>query len=311
MEEKAERFKVRVSPHIVSPVSVKVMMRDVLLALSPAFAFSIYLWGASVLKIYAVSIIFAYISEWGFLLLRKRKLTDDLSALVSGVLFAMVLPPKISLVYVAFGISFGIIFGKQFFGGLGYNVFNPALLGRAFLMASFPVAMTSWISPLDATTTATPLGAWKFHHEIWETGKLFLGNIPGSIGETSALLLILGGVYLIIRKTIDARIPIAYILTVFILSSVFYFFKQSAGNPLFHIFAGGVMLGAFFMATDPVTAPANKKGRILFGIGCGIFTLVIRYFGGYPEGVMFSILLMNAFAPLLERIGEPKAFGEV
>ncbi|MCD6412882.1 MAG: RnfABCDGE type electron transport complex subunit D [Elusimicrobia bacterium] len=313
MEEEARRFKfkVEISPHIVSPVSVSVMMRDVLIALLPAFAFSVYLWGSPVLKVYAVSVFFACFSEWLFLKIRKRKFENDFSAVVSGVLFAMVLPPKIPLVYVAAGISFGIVFGKQFFGGLGYNVFNPALLGRAFLMASFPVAMTSWISPLDATTTATPLGDWKFHHTIWETGKLFFGNIPGSIGETSALLLIIGGIYLIVRRTIDARIPLAYILTVFVLSAVYYFFDRSSGSPVFHIFAGGLMLGAFFMATDPVTAPANKKGRVLFGIGCGIFTLVIRHFGGYPEGVMFSILLMNAFAPLLERIGEPKAFGEV
>ncbi len=306
-----KKLKVTVSPHISSSLTVPGMMRNVVIALLPAAGYSVYLWGPGVLKIYATSIIFAYVSEWFFLKVRKKKFVHDGSVLVTGLLFAMVLPPEIPLYCVAVGVTFGVVFGKQFFGGLGYNIFNPALLGRAFLTASFPVLMTSWISPLDAATTATPLGAWKFSGEMWETGRIFFGNCPGCLGETSAFLLLLGGFYLIVRKTIDYRIPLAYIGTVFLVSGGYYLFNASAATPFFHVFAGGLLLGAFFMATDPVTAPANGKGRIIFGIGCGIFTLVIRYFSGYPEGVMFSILLMNAFSPLLEKIPPPPAFGEV
>jgi len=305
------KFKVTVSPHVFSAVSVKTMMRDVVIALFPAVVYSVYLWGWRVIYIYITSVAFAYAGEWVFLKTRKREFINDGSVLVTGILFAMILPPEIPLYCVAFGVVFGVVFGKQFFGGLGCNIFNPALLGRAFLTASFPVLMTSWISPLDATTTATPLGAWKFSGEMWETGKVFVGNCPGCLGETSAVLLIIGGIYLIIRRTIDYKIPLAYILTVFVLSGVCYFFNSSRGSPFFHIFAGGLILGAFFMATDPVTAPASGRGRIIFGIGCGIFTLVIRYFSGYPEGVMFSILLMNAFSPLLEKIPPAPAFGEL
>jgi len=305
-----KKFKVSVSPHITSSSTVTGMMRDVVIALLPAVVYSVHLWGMGVLKIYAVSIIFAYGSEWAFLEIRKKKFINDGSVLVTGILFAMILPPKIPLYCVALGVVFGVVFGKQFFGGLGYNIFNPALLGRAFLTASFPVIMTSWISPLDATTTATPLGAWKFSGEIWETARIFFGNCPGCIGETSAFLLLLGGLYLIARKTIDYRIPLTYIGTVLLISGGYYLFNARSATPLFHIFSGGLLLGAFFMATDPVTAPASGKGRIIFGIGCGIFTLVIRYFSGYPEGVMFSILLMNAFSPLLEKIPDPPVFGE-
>ncbi|MCD6423597.1 MAG: RnfABCDGE type electron transport complex subunit D [Elusimicrobia bacterium] len=305
-----KKFEVTVSPHIFSKRSVRTVMLEVCIALIPAFVFSIRLWGLSILKTYITAIFFAHLSEWVFLKIRKKNFEFDGSALVTAVLFVMTLPPTVSLFAVAVGVSFGIIFGKQFFGGLGHNVFNPALLGRAFLVASFPTEMTTWISHIDATTTATPLGAWKFAGEAtWEIKKIFLGTCPGSIGETSALLLIIGGIYLIIRKIVDWRIPVFYILTVFILSSVFYFFDATKGNPFFHLFAGGLMLGAFFMATDPVTAPANLKARILFATGCGILTLVIRYFGGYPEGVMYSILIMNAFAPLLEKIEDFSPFG--
>jgi len=304
-----ERFKVRIAPHIFSRVNVSTMMRDVLIALFPAILFSVYLWGVRAVYVYAVAVFGAVSSEWVILKIRKKHFVNDLSAILTGVLFAMTMPPGIPLFYVFVGVSFGIIFGKQLFGGLGQNIFNPALLGRVFLMASFPVAMTSWISPLDAVTSASPLGAWKFSGEMWETSKIFMGNCPGSIGETSSLLLSLGGIFLIVRKTIDWRIPLSYIGSVFVLSGIRYLFSPAAGSPVFHIFAGGLMLGAFFMATDPVTSPASFKGRFIFGSGCGLFTLFIRYFSGYPEGVMFSILLMNAFSPLIERMSPPKPFG--
>ncbi|MEA2082605.1 MAG: RnfABCDGE type electron transport complex subunit D [Elusimicrobiota bacterium] len=304
-------FKISLSPHDFSRTDVPSVMRNVIFAMAPALIYSLYLWGKRAAVLYAVCVFFAYVSEYAFLKIRGKSFVNDGSALVSGLLFAMTLPPSLPLSYAAYGIIFGIVFGKHFYGGLGQNIFNPALLGRAFLMAAFPVAMTSWISPLDALTTATPLGAWKFSGEIWETGKVFLGNCPGCVGETSAVLLLAGGVYLLARKIIDYRVPLFYIGAVGLISSLFYFFGGAAyGSPVFHVFSGGLMLGAFFMATDPVTLPANFRGRIIFGAGCGFFTMLLRYFSGFPEGVMFSILIMNAFAPLLERIPAMKSFGE-
>jgi electron transport complex protein RnfD len=273
--------------------------------------YSVYLWGRRAILLYAVSVFFAYASECVFLKIRKKPFARDNSALVSGLLFAMTLPPSLPLSYAAYGIIFAMVFGKHFYGGFGQNIFNPALLGRAFLMAAFPAAMTSWISPVDALTTATPLGAWKFSSEIWETGRLFTGSCPGSLGETSAALLLAGGAYLLIRRIIDYRVPLFFIGTVALISSLVFFTGGPAnGSPLLHLFSGGLMLGAFFMATDPVTMPANFRGRIAFGAGCGFFTMILRYFSGFPEGVMFSILIMNALAPLLEKIPAPAPFGE-
>jgi len=304
-------FKISLSPHDFSGTDVPAVMRNVVIAMAPAMAYSLYLWGRRAALLYGVSVFFAYISEYAFIRIRKKTFINDGSALVSGLLFAMTLPPSLPLSYAAYGIIFGMVFGKHFYGGFGQNIFNPALLGRAFLMAAFPAAMTSWISPLDALTTATPLGAWKFSGEIWETGKLLIGNCPGSVGETSALLLLLGGAYLLARKIIDYRVPLSYLATVGIISSLFYFIGgASHGSPVLHLFSGGLMLGAFFMATDPVTLPANFRGRVVFGAGCGFFTMLLRYFSGFPEGVMFSILIMNALAPLLEKIPPKASFGE-
>ncbi len=304
-------FKISLSPHEFSRSDVPSVMRNVAIALTPALAYSLYLWGKRAAALYAVCVFFAYAAEYAFIRIRKKRFINDGSALVSGLLFAMTLPPSIPFSYAAYGIIFGMVFGKHFYGGFGQNIFNPALLGRAFLVAAFPAAMTSWISPLDALTTATPLGAWKFSGEIWETGKILMGNCPGCVGETSAVLLMIGGAYLLIRKIIDYRIPLFYIGAVGIISSFFYFFAgKSYGSPVFHLFSGGLMLGAFFMATDPVTLPANFRGRIIFGVGCGFFTMLLRYFSGFPEGVMFSVLIMNALAPLLEKIPAKNSFGE-
>ncbi|PKM99957.1 MAG: electron transporter RnfD [Elusimicrobia bacterium HGW-Elusimicrobia-2] len=304
-------FKISLSPHDFSATDVPAVMRNVVIALAPAMAYSFYLWGKRAAFLYSVCVFFAYASEYAFIKIRKKTFVNDGSALVSGLLFAMTLPPSLPLSYAAYGIIFGMVFGKHFYGGLGQNIFNPALLGRAFLMAAFPAAMTSWISPLDALTTATPLSAWKFSGEIWETGKILMGNCPGSVGETSAVLLLLGGAYLLIRKIIDYRVPLFYLAAVGFISSLFYFFAgESYGSPVFHLFSGGLMLGAFFMATDPVTLPANFRGRVIFGAGCGFFTMLLRYFSGFPEGVMFSVLIMNALAPLLEKIPAKESFGE-
>ena len=202
-----------------------------------------------------------------------------------------------------------ILIGKEVYGGLGYNIFNPALVGRAFLVASFPQYLTRWISPFDAKSCATPLALWKFQHQLTNWQDLFLGNVGGCLGETSSLALIIGGMYLIIRRIADWRIPLSYIGTSAILSFLFYLKNPLNGSVAFHIFSGGLLLGAFFMATDPVTSPITSRGKIFFGIGCGILTMLIRYFGGLPEGVMYSILFMNALTPLINRVSKPLPFG--
>jgi H+/Na+-translocating ferredoxin:NAD+ oxidoreductase subunit D len=244
--------------------------------------------------------------------LRGRKAPlGDFSAALTGILLALILPPSVPWYAATLGSVFAIIFGKQIFGGLGQNIFNPALIGRAFLMAAYPTSLTSWIKPfsLDAVTTATPLALRKFDQVISPLGDLFWGSVSGSLGETSAICLILGGVYLLIRKIGDWRIPVSIMGTVTLMSLIFYLINPVNGSVLFHWFSGGVLLGAFFMATDPATTPITKKGRYIFGISCGVLIMVIRYFSGLPEGTMFAIIFMNAFVPILNRYTIPKPFG--
>jgi len=237
--------------------------------------------------------------------LMGRKFVMDGSAVITGLLLALCLPPKLPLWMAAIGAAFAIAFAKCAFGGLGYNIFNPALIGRAFLMASWPVAMTTWTKPLtyDAITTATPLGLWKMQNIATPSINLALGNVSGCIGETSAIAILIGGVFLIAKRYIDWRTPLSYIGTVAVLTFVL------GQDPLFHILAGGLFLGAFFMATDYVTTPVTRKGRIIFGVGAGVIVVVIRLIGGYPEGVCYSILLMNAFTPLIDRHVRPQVYG--
>jgi electron transport complex protein RnfD len=207
---------------------------------------------------------------------------------------------------------FAISIGKEIFGGLGFNIFNPALLARAFLMAAFPVTMTTWTKPitLDTVTTATPLGLAKFEHLSTSYLDLIAGNIGGCIGETSAIALVIGGVYLLYKKIIDFRIPAAYIGTVIVFSGIAHVMAPEIYlSPMFHVMAGGLLLGAFFMATDPVTTPVTSKGRWIFGTGCGLVTMIIRFWGGLPEGVMYSILFMNAVTPLINRMSRSKRYG--
>ncbi len=236
---------------------------------------------------------------------------NEPSALLTGILLALTLPPSFPLWAAVLGTIFAIIIGKQIFGGLGYNIFNPALIGRAFLVATFPVLMTSWVNPftIDAVTTATPLGLLRFQSQSTPLLPLFLGNVSGSLGETSALALLIGGAFLLIKKHIDWRTPLAYLLTVALMSGIFYLINPLYGSPLLHLLAGGLMIGVFFMATDPVTTPLAKQGRWLFGLGAGAIVVIIRNWGGYAEGVMFSILLMNAFTPLLDRYIKPRVLG--
>jgi len=310
--DRKDNLLISPSPHMFSKVGVKETMWNVVIALLPAVGVSIWLFRAKALMLILVCISVSIISEWIFLKLRKRvtSITDG-SAVVTGLLVALILPPNIPLGIAALGAAVSIIIGKQVFGGLGHNIFNPVLVGRAFLMATFPVVMTSWITPftLNAVTSATPLGLFKFSSQTTHIWDLFLGTVSGSLGETSALALIIGGLYLIFKGYADWRIPMSIFLTVVILSSVLYIINSDFGSPLFHLFSGGLMIGALFMATDPVTSPITLKGKWIFGVGIGLIVIIIRIWGGLPEGVMYSILLMNAFTPLVNRMSKPRRFG--
>lgn len=309
------------SPHAHSPVTTQTIMRDVLIALVPALLGSIYFFGFRSLLVTLVSAAACVFFEWGFCKVRKLHCkTYDLSAVVTGVLLAFVCPVTIPYWTIILGDFFAIVLVKMLFGGLGKNIVNPALAGRAFLF-SWPVLMSNWVkvgfdnaagllSTADAVTAATPMSA--MHQGALPEESIldmFLGNIGGCIGETSALLLIIGFVYLLYRKVITARIPLAYIGTVAILAFLFPQGNDRIAWMAAQVFGGGLMLGAIFMATDYVTSPLTKLGQIVYGIGCGIITILIRYFGGYSEGVTYAILCMNACAVLLDKIGRPVKFG--
>lgn len=309
------------SPHAHSPVTTQTIMRDVLIALVPALLGSIYFFGFRALLVTLVSAAACVFFEWGFCKVRKLHCkTYDLSAVVTGVLLAFVCPVTIPYWTIILGDFFAIVLVKMLFGGLGKNIVNPALAGRAFLF-SWPVLMSNWVkvgfdnaagllSTADAVTAATPMSA--MHQGALPEESIldmFLGNIGGCIGETSALLLIIGFVYLLYRKVITARIPLAYIGTVAILAFLFPQGNDRIAWMAAQVFGGGLMLGAIFMATDYVTSPLTKLGQIVYGIGCGIITILIRYFGGYSEGVTYAILCMNACAVLLDKIGRPVKFG--
>ena len=309
------------SPHVHQDVTTKTIMRDVLIALAPAMVFSVVNFGVRALLVTLVSVVACYGFEklWNILMKQNDK-TYDLSACVTGVLLAFVCPVTVAYWQIVLGAAFAILLVKMLFGGLGRNVVNPALAGRAFMM-SWPVAMSTWIKPgfqnaaplfgsADIVTAATPLA--NMHQgmmpvESWT--ELFWGNVGGCIGETSALMLLIGLAYLLIRKVIKITIPAAYIGTVAILTLLFPMGNNNLEWMLCHLFGGGLMLGAIFMATDYVTSPLTNLGQIIYGIGCGALTVLIRYFGGYNEGVSYAILIMNCFVVLLDRIGRPVKFG--
>jgi len=294
------------SPHIRSEETVQRIMLDVIIALLPATAASVYFFGMRALAITLVSVAAAVAAEAAIQKIRNRPVTiNDGSAVITGLLLALTLSPAMPLWMVAVGAVAAIGIGKQVYGGLGSNPFNPALVGRAFLVVTFPVHMTTWINPIDGVTSATPLGLLKMEGTATGYTELFIGNVGGSLGETSALLLILGGLYLLYRGIIDWRIPAFYLGTVAVMTAVL------GQDPVFHLLAGGLMLGAFFMATDMVTTPVTRTGKIIFGIGAGILVVLIRLYGGYPEGVLFSILLMNTFTPIIDKYTRPKIYGEV
>ena len=309
------------SPHVHSPVTTQTIMRDVLIALAPALAFSVYIFGLRALTVTAVSVLACWFFEkmWNKLM-KKHDKTYDLSACVTGVLLAFVCPPTIAYWQIILGAAFAILLVKMLFGGIGRNIVNPALAGRAF-MFSWPVAMSTWIkagwensasvlNPVDIITEATPLAA--MHQGMMPDatiGQMFLGTIGGCIGETSALLLLVGGAYLLIRKVITWHIPVSYIATVAVLAFLFPMGNDRIAWMTAQLFGGGLMLGAIFMATDYVTSPLTKLGQIVYGIGCGVLTILIRYFGGYNEGVSYAVLCMNCCVVLLDRIGRPVKYG--
>lgn len=305
------------SPHIRSSENVQGIMQDVLIALIPAAAASIYFFKMQAVLLILVTVLSCVLAEYGWTkLVKKANTLNDLSAVVTGVLLAFNLSPMVPLWVAAIGGVFAIIIVKQLFGGLGHNFVNPALAARAFLMASWPVQMTSWKIPgLDAVSSATPLALVKSGSEA--TGQLpglldlFIGNVGGCLGETSVLALLIGVAYLLIRRVITLETPIAFIGTVAFMTWIFGGKTLFTGDFIYQILAGGLMLGAFFMATDYTTSPVTLKGRVIMGFGCGLLTAVIRLFGGYPEGVSYSILLMNLAVPMIDRFIIPKSFGGV
>jgi len=331
MSEKVStpRWIVSAPPHAHQGDSVRGIMLSVLVALAPAMAAALWFFGWDAARLTLVCVATCVAAE---AVVRKAMGRDmaagDLSAVVTGVLLAFNLPPSLPSWMAALGSAFAIVLAKQVFGGLGYNPFNPALIGRVMLLVSFPVAMTTWSSwqvpaPLagaDAMTTATPLGAWKmamttgapapFQFDSQTAIQFLEGARNGCIGEVSAAALVLGGLFLLFRRIIPWQIPVFYLGAAAAISGILWR-VDPANNmpPLFHLLAGGLLLGAFFMATDMVTTPVTPLGRAIFGAGCGVLTMVIRRWGGYPEGVSFAILVMNAFTPLINRATKPRVFG--
>lgn len=307
-----DKLTVSYAPHIRDDESVRDTMLDVLIALVPAFIFIFWVFGIRGWMVVGVTVFFSVLSEYIWNRCIKRKNTiGDLSAVVTGVLLAFTLPSTIPLWMCAIGGVFAIIVAKQFFGGLGHNILNPALCARAFMLASWPVEMTSYIAPFmnpfspDAVTSATPLVA----PEGVSYYNLISGQIGGSIGEVSSILIIIGGLYLILRKKITVTIPLGYILSVGFFGFVFSKEGLFCGNPLFSVFSGGVMLGGIFMATDYVTSPVTFKGQVIYSVVAGFITVIIRTYGGYPEGVTYAILLMNIATPLLDKYIMPRKYG--
>ncbi len=300
------------SPHLHTNVTITKIMRDVIIALLPAAVMGVFFFGFYAAAVMAVAIAAAMVSEWVFeKITKKPNSLGDLSAVVTGLLLALNMPPRIPLYMVAIGSAFAIIIVKQMFGGLGKNFVNPALAARCFMLIAWTGAMTTFHMPLsDAVSSATPLAAMKDGTSALPSLlQCLIGFKAGTIGEVSGIALIIGFAYLLIKRVVSVKIPFAYILSFAILT--FFFGKESMSleYTAYQLLTGGLLLGAFFMATDYTTTPSTPNGMIIFGIGCGALTFLIRQFGGYPEGVSFSILLMNLASPLIERFTIPKSFG--
>lgn len=301
------------SPHIRSNETTTSVMLDVIIALVPALIASIYYFGFASAMVVALSVGSAVGTEALIQKITKKRVTiNDLSAVVTGLLLAFNLPPEVPWWIPVIGSAVAIAIAKQVFGGLGNNFINPALAGRAFLVASWPVQMTFWSAPgamADTISAATPLAILKSSSTgLQPLSDVILGRIPGTIGETSAILLIIGGIYLVRKKIISCRIPLAYIGTVAIIAFLTSGFNFN--TMAYHVFGGGLMLGAIFMATDYASSPVTKRGKIIFGIGAGVLTMLIRLYSSSAEGVSYSILFMNVASPLIEKYTAPKVFGK-
>lgn len=327
-----KKLLVSPAPHIHGKERTDKLMRDVIIALSPSLAVSIYFFGLSALKLMLAAVAAAVLLEYLIqkYLMKTKVSVNDYSAVVTGLLLALNLPPSAPWWIAVIGSAVAIGIAKMTFGGLGQNLFNPALVGRVFLLVSFPVIMTDWSIPdtlfaaaPDATSGATALSIVKeglaqgltmdqiFATNNFSYGEMLLSKIGGSVGEVSSLALIIGFIYLLARKVITAHIPVTIIVTIFLTTGIFYLADPlHYPDPIFSLLTGGIMLGAIFMATDYVTSPMSKKGMIIFGAGIGLITVIIRYFGAYPEGVSFAILIMNATVPLINIYFKPKKFGK-
>ena len=326
----SQQIVISASPHVHTSRTSKKIMFDVVYALIPAFLVSLYVFGIGALVVTSVAVISCIVFEFLIqkYLLKTAITVGDGSALITGILLAFNLPSGIPIWMVVVGSLIAIGVAKMSFGGVGFNIFNPALVGRVFLLISFPVQMTMWPTAVenntvltDAVTGATPLGVIKeglmFGETMTELSTkipsyldMLLGVTGGSLGEISAIALLFGGVYLLIRRIITWHIPVVMLVTMAVLTGIFWIIDPNHyANPLIHILSGGAILGAFYMATDLVTSPMTKKGMIIFAVGIGVLTVVIRLFGAYPEGVSFAILIMNAFVPLINTYFKPKRFG--
>ena len=322
-------LKISTAPHIHSSTSTASIMRDVIISLLPAGIAAVIFFGLNALITIITAVSGCTALEWicHRYLLKKQPTTNDLSAIVTGLLLAYNLPCNIPVWMTLIGCFVAIVITKIAFGGIGKNLFNPALVGRVFLFVSFPVQMTSWIKPqlfdfmnADATTSATTLSilkhadattsATQLNGQLPNYWDMFIGNIGGSLGEVSSFALLLGLFYLLWRRVISCHIPVYFVGSFLLLNTIDWFFYDNLqSEPLTQLLSGGLLLGAFFMATDYTTSPMCKSGKIIFAIGCGALTFVIRRFGAYPEGVSFAILIMNAFVPLIDKTFKPRIFG--
>jgi electron transport complex protein RnfD len=332
MTRLSKTLTIRSSPHIGSAASVDTIMFNVVLALMPVAAYAVYTFGLAALLVLMTAVATCVLTEHLLCRIAGQATTlGDWSVVITGLLYGLVLPPSLPLWMVVAGGVIAVGIGKFLFGGLGYNPFNPALVGRAILQAAFPAAMTTWPEstshrfaslpssslaiPLmkpdyDGVSSATPLASWKFDQVGSDTGDLFIGSVAGSIGETSALIILMGGVYLVARRMMSWRIPVAILATVGLCSGVLHAIDpQRYATPLFMLFSGGLMLGAVFMATDMVASPITHLGCVLYGVLIGLLVLVIRIWGGMPEGVMYAILIANAVSPHIDHWIQPRVYG--
>ncbi|GAB6041118.1 RnfABCDGE type electron transport complex subunit D [Endothiovibrio diazotrophicus] len=333
MKKKDPKLLVQPAPLLRQGMTTPTAMRDVWVALAPAVLAALWFFGLKAALVLGASIAGAVATEWAFTAPEKRKMAlGDNSAALTGLLLGLTLPPALPMWMAFVGSVVAIGIGKVMWGGLGQNVFNPALVGRAFLLGTFPIAMTTWspaagpggffdvpasvlaapfMSPVyDAMSEASPLGLLKFQHQGTEFLRLLLGNTSGSLGETSGLLLLLGGLYLWWRRDLDWRIPAAITVAAVVFSTILFLVNgDKYPSPLFTVFSGGFLLGTLYMATDPVTSPVTPRGAVIFGLGVGFLVVLIRVFGGFPEGMMYAILLMNAATPLIDRYTQPRVFG--